>query len=102
LKKSGGVFTHGYQHRRWVQPDEIWLPFCPVMQTGSRIIVWSVEAILLSRELEGKNQAKPDITVAILRVIVIPIDRAAVHRIIDPAAATENTVRTLCDNEPLV
>ena len=54
-----------------------------------------MEALQLSRELEGKNQAKPDIVVAILWIVVIPIDRAAVHRMVDPAAATENTVRTL-------
>jgi hypothetical protein len=71
------------------------LPFCPGKQTGSRIIVWSVEAVRLSRELEGKNQAKPDIVVAILRIVVIPVNGAAVQRVIEIATATENTVRAL-------
>jgi hypothetical protein len=94
IKKSGEIFTNGYQHRRPVQP-ETQLPFCPDRQAGSGIIVCSVEAVRLSRELEGQNQAKSDVVITILRLIVIPIDSAAVQRVVEIAAATENPVRTL-------
>jgi hypothetical protein len=94
LEKSGGIFTQGYQYRRPVQP-EIRLPFCPGRQPGSWIIVCSVEAVRLSRELEGKNQAEAYVVITLLRLIVIPIDRATVQRVVEVAAAPDNPVRTL-------
>ncbi|WP_339133313.1 MAG: hypothetical protein WGN25_12430 [Candidatus Electrothrix sp. GW3-4] len=71
------------------------LPFCPAVQAGNRIIVCSVEAIRLSRELGGEGKAEADVVVPILRRVVVPIDGTAVHRVVDPAAAAQNAVRPL-------
>ena len=46
-------------------------------------------------ELEGTNQTKADVVVAVVRVVVVPVRHPTVLRVIVPAAAADNTVRAL-------
>jgi len=54
-----------------------------------------VEAIRPSRELEGQNEAKTEIVVPVLRIVVVAIANPAVLRVVVPVAATHNAMRTL-------
>jgi len=54
-----------------------------------------VVAVRLSCELEGQGQAKPQIIVAVRRVVVVAIGGAAVLRIVEVAAAANNAMQSL-------
>ena len=86
-KRSGGIFTRtGYRHRRCGRPGS---PFCPADCRG-RTGTCSVEAIRLSRELEGKGQAEADIVVAIVGLVPVAIRSAAVDSVVEVVAAAEH------------
>lgn len=51
-----------------------------------------MEAIRLSRELGEKNQTETDVVVTVTGLIPIPIRSAAVHWVIEVAAATNDTI----------
>ena len=61
----------------------------------NRAAACSVEAIRLSRELEGEGQPETDVVVAVIRLVPVPVRRAAVDRVVEVAAAAKDTVNTL-------
>ena len=68
--------------------------FAP-LSGGDGTIACSVEAIPLSRELEGKNQAETQVVVAVLRRVPVPIRGAAIRLVVEVAAAAIHPVDAL-------
>ncbi len=51
-----------------------------------------MEAIRLSRELGEKNQPETNVVVTVAGLIPVPIRSAAVQRVVEIAAATNDTI----------
>ena len=64
---------------------------------GGRTIVCSVDAIRLSCELGGTDQAEAGVVVAIRRLVPVAVGGAAVPGVVDPAAAAKHAVSP-CDD----